>query len=161
MKNVDWVQLLYLFPARNILHLHNTYNTTLTSNSTSKGKTSSRENPMSWNLNYIKSLLAAKIVRSAIFRLKKPNFIPEPMEPLEEFEWTLRSVRKVFKLISIDIFQPDYRRGATYYILLLSSLFLNICYISSIFDQQRDFSARLSAGGLVFGAIQVDFKSNL
>lgn len=110
---------------------------------------------MSLDLIYIKSFLAVETVLSAVSRFTKNNTIAVPMEPIEEFEWTLRSLRKVFQIISIDIFQSDYRRGPIYYLLLLSSLFLNICYISSIFDQQRDFPIRFAASGMVFGAIQV------
>lgn len=85
-------------------------------------------------------------------KCKSPVAVEEPIEALE---WTLRALRKIFKFNSQDIFEPNYRRGSRFYVILSISLFLIVCYISSIFDEQRTLFVRFGAAGILFGAIQV------
>lgn len=81
------------------------------------------------------------------------------MKPIEEFNWTISVLRKLFQFNSLDIFQSNCRYGFRYYMVLLIAVSLTVCYVSTIFDSHREFNIRFGASGLVFGAIQVYFGS--
>lgn len=103
----------------------------------------------------IKSI-TRKMLVSQFNRLRNKCKTPAAAEePIDAFEWTLRALRKIFEFNSQDIFDPNYRRGSRFVVILSLSLFLIVCYVSSIFDQQRTLFVRFGAGGLLFGAIQV------
>lgn len=76
------------------------------------------------------------------------------MEPIEEFEWTLRALRKMFKFNSKDIFQPNYRSGPRFYVILALSSFLVVCYVSTICDLIRNVLC-------LFASAPVDYCSAL
>ena len=71
------------------------------------------------------------------------------MQPIENFEWSLWALRKMFKLISQDIFQVNYRRGLLYYIILMHIIFALVCAIFKRSEQQNDLVTYFNIGILV------------
>lgn len=77
------------------------------------------------------------------------------MEPIEEFEWSLQALQKMFKSILDDPFQSGYRYGPQYYFFVSFFLFTFVCVFSTMLDRQHDFAIRFNIGGLLPGYIQV------
>ena len=78
------------------------------------------------------------------------------MEPIEELEMTLQSVRTLFQLFSHDIFKSNYRYGLRFYVIAAFYTFELICGASTALDQQRDPLLRVTVAGLTFGSLQVN-----
>ena len=76
------------------------------------------------------------------------------MEPIEEFDWTLKALRKLFQLIAHDVFQENQHHGPIYYTFLLLYFSFFVCILSTIITEQ-DFNVRFVNGALLLAITQV------
>lgn len=80
------------------------------------------------------------------------------MEPIEQFQWCLKFLRKMLKLISQDIFDENYRKGIRLYILAFLWAFTNFCYMMTAIDHDHyDLATRFISTGCFFAAGQVSY----
>lgn len=78
------------------------------------------------------------------------------MQPIDEFRWSLSIVRKLFKIISQDIFDVNHRNGYIFYVILAFWLITDYFYLSTILDDQYEMIIRFNCVSMLFGAIQVN-----
>lgn len=89
-----------------------------------------------WFLNYNRCFSVVNLI-----------FFPPRMDPSTEFRWCLQILRFGFKLIQKDV--SDNRRFR-FYLIAMSFVIAEICFISTICDEYFDFDTRcVCFGGLI------------
>lgn len=78
------------------------------------------------------------------------------ISPFETFQWSLHFLRTIFQIIGQDIFQENYRYKFAFYFIIFSAAATNVCYFSTVFDDEHyDNAMRFNCAAMLFGIIQV------
>lgn len=78
------------------------------------------------------------------------------MTPIGEFESSLNKLRIVFKVISQDVFAPEFHYGLSFYIINIFLILTDIFYLCIAMDQEHyDTATRYSSIAMFCGFMQV------
>lgn len=97
-------------------------------------------------------LRAITVVRSIQFVHSKQK----KMSPIDDYEWCVRFLKRIFRACGQDILAAEYHRTAVMYAITISYILILLAYICTFVDTNHyDVSVRYTAASFCAGAIQV------